>query len=188
VALGVALVIASAFPATAMADGLPIPGVYTDPAGVAAPGGKEHYVTRQEGDDSTVVRALGQNGRLLRSTTVSGRFVIPAVALDGSPGGLSADETTLVLIQPRRRFPQSETHLEVLDAPSLVLKERRRLRGDFSFDAISPDGSHIYLIEYLSRRDPTEYACAPTTPSRGACSRNRSSTRTRRATRCAATP
>jgi DNA-binding beta-propeller fold protein YncE len=157
VIFGVALMIAGICPATAMADGLPIPGVYTDPSGAAAPAGKEHYVTRRERDDSTLVRALGQNGRVLRSTTVSGRLVIPAVALDGSPGGLSADENTLVLIQPRTRFPQPETHLAILDAQSLALRDRITLHGDFSFDAISPDGSHMYLIQYLSH-DPTEYA------------------------------
>jgi DNA-binding beta-propeller fold protein YncE len=158
VTFGITLVIAGAFPATAMGDGLPIPGVYTDPDGVATPGGNEHYVTRREGNNSTLVRALAQNGRVLRSTTVPGRFVIPAVALDGSPGGLSADETALVLIQPRKQFPQPETHLAILDAQSLARRDRLTLHGDFSFDAISPDGSHIYLIEYLSPRDPTEYA------------------------------
>ena len=157
-ALGVALVLAGAFPATAAGDGLPTPGVYTDPAGVVAPSGEERYVTRRGKDGSTSVRALGQNGRVLRSATVSGRLVIPAVALDGSPAGLSADGSTLVLIQPRRQFPQSETHLAILDAQSLALRDRLTLHDDFSFDAISPDGSHMYLIEYLSPRDPTEYA------------------------------
>jgi DNA-binding beta-propeller fold protein YncE len=158
VTFGVALVIAGAFPAAAVAaGGPPIPG-YTDPAGVATPRGNEHYVARPEKDNPTLVRALGQNGRVLRSTTVSGRLLIPAVALDGSPGGLSADENMLVLIQPRKRFPQPETHLAILDAQSLVLRDRLTLHGDFSFDAISPDGSHIYLIQYLSPRDPTKYA------------------------------
>jgi hypothetical protein len=158
VTFGVALTIAGTFPTTAVADGLPIPGVYTDPGGVATPGGKEHYVTRGQKDDSTLVRALAQNGHVLRSTTVSGRLVVPAVALDGSPGGLSADGSTLVLIQPRKRFPQPETHLVILDAQSLFLRDRLTLHDDFSFDAISPDGSHIYLIQYLSPHDPTEYA------------------------------
>jgi hypothetical protein len=159
VAFGVAVVIAGALPAMAMAaGGPPIPGYYTDPAGVAAPGGAEHFTAHPTKAGSTSVSALGQNGRVLRSTNIPGRYVIPAVALDGSPGGLSADGTTLVLIQPRRQFPQRETHLAFLDAQSLQLCDRLTLRGDFSFDAISPNGSHIYLIEYLSRRDPTNYA------------------------------
>jgi hypothetical protein len=33
-----------------------------------------------------------------------------------------------------------------------------QLPGDFSFDAISPRGNRIYLIQYLSAKDPTKYA------------------------------
>ena len=31
------------------------------------------------------------------------------------------------------------------------------LQGDFSFDALSPDGRLLYLVQYLSPRDPTRY-------------------------------
>ena len=82
----------------------------------------------------------------------------PAVALDGTASGLSADRGTLVLIRPRERFPQRSTRLAVLDARRLKLREVVELRGDFSFDALSPDGRTLYLIEYTSRRDPSRYA------------------------------
>jgi hypothetical protein len=32
-----------------------------------------------------------------------------------------------------------------------------RLRGDFSFDAISPDGRVVYLIQYVDPRNPNAY-------------------------------
>jgi hypothetical protein len=83
---------------------------------------------------------------------------VPAVALDGSASGLSADGTTLSLIRPRARFPQRRTNLMILNAKSLRSQRRTTLRGDFSFDAISPDGGLLYLVQYLSRRDPTSYA------------------------------
>jgi hypothetical protein len=90
--------------------------------------------------------------------SLSGQFTIPAVALDASPGGLSADGSTLTLIHPRAGFPQRSTHLVVLDARRLsVGAQRITLHGDFSFDAISPNGSRLFLIHYLSR-DPTNYA------------------------------
>jgi DNA-binding beta-propeller fold protein YncE len=38
------------------------------------------------------------------------------------------------------------------------LRRHFELRGDFSFDAISPDGRTAYLIEYLSPNDQTKYA------------------------------
>jgi len=158
VMFGVALALAGITASAAMADGLPIPGVYTDSQGVSAPGGGDHYVTSRATDGSTLVQRTAQDGHVLDGATVPGRYVVPAVALDGSPGGLSADGATLVLIQPRERFPQAETRLAVLDASSLEVRDRLTLHGDFSFDAISPDGSQAYFIQYLSRRDPTEYA------------------------------
>jgi hypothetical protein len=40
----------------------------------------------------------------------------------------------------------------------MAVERRADLDGDYSFDAISPSGDRIYLIQYLSRRDPTKYA------------------------------
>jgi hypothetical protein len=89
--------------------------------------------------------------------------MIPAVAADGSPSGLSADQRTLVLIRPRTRLGQKRTRLLLLDPERrFALKRQIILRGDFSFDAISPDGSKLYVIQYnaLTRQnfDPTDYS------------------------------
>ena len=139
----------------ALADGLPVPGIVTPHGGVPGPHGT-HYVTNRD-DGSTVVRALGAEGTI-RDRRVSGDFTVPAIALDGSPSGLSADGSTLALIRPRQAYPQRQTHLLVLDAHHLRVAHRIDLKGDFSFDAISPDGSTLYLIEYLAPHDPTRYA------------------------------
>jgi hypothetical protein len=45
----------------------------------------------------------------------------------------------------------------VVDARRLRTLQVVRLHGDFSFDAISPHGSLLYLIEYTSPTDPTRY-------------------------------
>ncbi len=79
------------------------------------------------------------------------------VAYDGSAAGLSANAGTLVLIRPRVTFPQRSTELMILAARTLRPRRVLRLRGDFSFDAISPDGEWAYLIQYTSRLDPTRY-------------------------------
>ena len=80
------------------------------------------------------------------------------MALDGSPSGLSHDELSLVLIEPRVRFPRRVTRFAQFDPATLRRLARITLRGDFSFDALSPDGRLMYLIEYTSRRDPTRYS------------------------------
>jgi hypothetical protein len=142
--------------AAAAGDGLPGEGVVADP--VSAPGGQVEYVA-SNAKHATVLReqALG-GGRNLRQLRLRGTFTVPAVAYDGSPSGLSADGRTLVLIKPRTRWPRRSTSFVVINARHMQVRRHIRLRGDFSFDAISPSGRIAYLIQYLSPRDVTKYA------------------------------
>ena len=87
----------------------------------------------------------------MRERRLRGSFSIPAVAYDGSASGLTPDGRTLVLIAPRRRYPRKQTTFAVVDARRLAVRRVIRLKGDFSFDAISPDGRVMYLIQYDSR-------------------------------------
>ena len=156
-ALGFALVAVAAVPAAATADGLPVLGVDVGSAGVAASTSPIRYVTLHGGRETIVARTAVRGGRVLRFTRLRGNFTIPAVAYDGSASGLSADAGTLVLIQPRLKFPRARTALAILDAKRLRLRKLVTLRGDFSFDAVSPHGGTLFLIQYISPRDPTRY-------------------------------
>jgi hypothetical protein len=149
---------ATTFVPAAGADGLPVLGVDVGSTGVAAPTGSVRYVTIAAPGGTEVERIQRSGGRVLGVSFFSGTFTIPAVAYDGSASGLSGDRHTLVLIEPRTSFPRAATSLLVLRAPSLAYRSLVKLRGDFSFDAVSPDGSHLYLIQYLSPVDPTRYA------------------------------
>jgi DNA-binding beta-propeller fold protein YncE len=151
------LLAAGAGAGSAGADGLPVLGVDAGGTGVVARSGDARYVTVPANGDTVVARVSPHNGRILASRLLRGTFTIPAVAYDGSAAGLSADEHTLVLIQPRVSFPRAQTALMVVDAQRLRALRIVRLRGDFSFDAISPRGSLVYLIEYISPTDPTRY-------------------------------
>lgn len=140
--------------ATSSADGLPILGFEGGaPRGIANLTGRAHFTARATGDETTVVRT----GRSKATAHLPGRYAIPVVAYDGSAGGLSADGATLVLIRPRTGFPEKATRLAIVDASRLHLRMFVKLRGDFSLDAISPDGRWIYLIQYTSAVDPTQY-------------------------------
>ena len=154
-----AAIVAGVAASTARADGLPVLGVDVGSKGVTVPGATARYVTLWSGEKSTVVARVQRNGgRIDRSRLLQGTFTIPAVAYDGSASGLSADGSVLVLIQPRVSFPRAWTSFAVLDARRLRLLKVLRLHGDYSFDAISPNGHRIYLINYLSPRDATKYA------------------------------
>jgi hypothetical protein len=155
--IGLALLAAIGAPAaTARADGLPATGIDVGASGVATPGSPFRYVALRDGDMTLVARTAQQGGQVMLSRRIPGRFTIPAVAYDRSAGGLSADGETLVLIQPRPGFPRRQTGLALIDTPRLRARVVT-LRGDFSFDAISPDGRWAYLVHYLSPRNPTDY-------------------------------
>ena len=146
------------FAPVAAADGLPVLGIDVGSTGVAAPTGTVRYVTIAAPGGTMVERVQRAGGRILSAVFFSGTYTIPAVAYDGSASGLSGDRHTLVLIEPRTSFPRTTTSLLVLRTPSLAQRALVRLGGDFSFDAVSPDGSRLYLIQYLSPTDPTRYA------------------------------
>jgi len=145
--VGVALL--ALLPASAAADGLPAVGIDARP--LSLPSGEVAYVT-ESGRHSTRLVERARYGGPMRARRLPGSFSIPAVAYDGSPSGLSADGRTLVLISPRVRYPRKRTTFAILDARRLALRRRISLKGDFSFDAISPDGRIMYLVEY----DPRE--------------------------------
>jgi hypothetical protein len=151
------LLVAGVGTGSAGADGLPVLGVDAGGTGVAARSGDARYVTVPANGNTVVARVDPHGGRILDSRLVRGTFTIPAVAYDGSAAGLSADGRTLVLIQPRASFPRAQTPLMIVDAKRLRTLQVVRLHGDFSFDAISPRGSLVYLIEYISPTDPARY-------------------------------
>jgi hypothetical protein len=144
--------------ATAAADGLPIDGVDAGSTGVATRTGTVRFVTMAGGGENTIVAAVKRRGgQIARFSVLRGWWTVPAVGIDGSPSGLSADGRTLVLIRPRPGFPRASTPLSVLGTNTLRRRAVIKLRGDFSFDAISPDGRRAYLIHYTSKRDFTRY-------------------------------
>jgi hypothetical protein len=149
-----ALALVAVLPATALADGLPAVGIDARP--LSAPGGELEYTTERAGADTRLVERARYGG-VIRARRLAGSFSIPAVAYDGSPSGISADGRTLVLISPRKRYPRKRTTFAVVDARRLSMSRRISLRGDFSLDALSPDGGTMYLIEYSPRR-PGDYA------------------------------
>jgi DNA-binding beta-propeller fold protein YncE len=159
-ALVVLLASIAVTPAAARADGLPVLGLDGN-SGVVSRDGAYRYVTFPNGRGTIVSRIHVDGGSVARYRMIDGRFAIPAVAYDNTSSGLSADGGTLVLIRPRTGLAQKRTQLAVVDPVRLLVQRHIVLRGDFSFDAISPDGSKVYLVNYLSLSrhnfDPTDY-------------------------------
>jgi hypothetical protein len=131
--------------------------VEESPSGVLSSDGGSRYLTVTLGGRTAVLSQNASSGVVRNRSNLRGRFGIPLVAYDSTAGGLSHDGRTLVLIRPRTRFPRTETTLAVLSAPRLHVLKMVKLRGDFSYDALSPDGRALFLINYLSANDPTKY-------------------------------
>ena len=153
----VAALVAAIVPEAARADGLPVLGIDVGSTGVASSSDGARYVTIPAGSRTIVEQIAQHGGRVLGWRSLPGTFTIPAVAYDGSAAGLSADGATLVLIEPRTSFPRATTKLVVLNGDGLKPLRVVKLQGDFSFDAVSPKGSWLYFIHYLSPNDPTRY-------------------------------
>jgi hypothetical protein len=152
-----AALVAAVASGAARADGLPVLGVDVGNTGVASSSDGARYVTIPVGGRTIVARVAQHGGQVLAWRSLRGTFTIPAVAYDGSAAGLSADGTTLVLIEPRISFPRAVTKLLVLSSDGLKPLRVVKLQGDFSFDALSPNGSWVYFIHYVSPNDPTRY-------------------------------
>ncbi|HYQ78036.1 MAG TPA: hypothetical protein VEP91_02875 [Solirubrobacterales bacterium] len=164
----VLLVIATAIvPAKASADGLGILGAtpsFTDPP--------YRYVAltpRTRHPLSVVERIDLRDSTIDRWWYLRGSYYLPAVALDGSPGGISANGI-LVLSTSPRRYPPKQSRFAILDTRLFLAHPnqnasgprhavtRLSLPGAYSFDAISPDGSRIYLIHNVFRgREVSRY-------------------------------
>ena len=155
--IAAAALLGSAAPSAA-ADGLPVPVDQSFGAGVVSADGHSRFVTLGAGEKTSVMRISTDGGEVLNYTTTDGTYTVPAIAVDGTASGISADGGTLALINPRQTFPRRTTAFRIYDAEKLRRDPvELELKGDFSFDALSPDGETLYLIEYTDPRDPGSY-------------------------------
>lgn len=135
-----------------------VPGGGGPPArDIASESGDAVFVAVPTDAGTALARVDPGGGGAVRSASIGGGFTIPTVAIDKSTSGLSADGRTLVLAQPLVQFPQRRTAFQILDARSLRVRDTIELPGSYSFDAISPDGGLLYLIQYTSPTDPSRY-------------------------------
>lgn len=152
-----ALATAATLAASARADGvITSPSAMSGGPGVLAPDGKVRYVAIP-GEAETIVAAVrARGGAVLRWRAFRGGFGVPVVAFDGTTGGLSGDGTTLVLATPTYN-PGPVGRFPVLSTRTFRPRGTITLRGSWSFDAISPDGATVFLVEYLSAGRSARY-------------------------------
>jgi hypothetical protein len=145
-ALALAAVLAAAWAAVAAADGGgPSPGPTWGSPGVVDRAESIRYVAFPAGARNTILTAVRtHDGNVARWAYLKGSYGVPAVAWDWSTGGLARNGKRLILVsQPGKR-----TRFLVVHPQTLRVRARFELRGAWAFDALSPNGTLLYLIQY----------------------------------------
>jgi hypothetical protein len=122
--------------------------------------GNERYITVPAGN-STAIEVIDRNGgSVTRFMSIKGNWGIPLVAYDGTTDGLLPDGRTIVLAQPvyvgQGTF-RKKTSFTFVDVRKMRRVNTVIIKGAYSFDALSPNGRYMYLIQYVSSEDPQEY-------------------------------
>ena len=152
-------VLALAAAPAALADGFAGYALQTG-TGVVSANGKVRYVavgTWQTATTSTSVESISTaDGSILRSLSVIGSFGTPFIAQPQDGLGLSADGRTLVLADVPTSFPHTRSAFSFFSTHPLEYQTGVSLKGDFAFDALSPDGRRLYLIQHVAPGDPSQ--------------------------------
>jgi hypothetical protein len=133
------------------ANGSPFsPGLVYGGDGVLAHDARVRYVTLTT-EKSTLVSVIRRDGgHVERWKLLRGFYGIPLVAYDGTSGGLSGNGKRLVVASyGPAPGTTGVTRFAVLDAKSLRVRRLVVLDGSWSFDAIAPDGSILYLTQHI---------------------------------------
>jgi hypothetical protein len=155
----VAVVVAALVAANAAAADGPLL-VSQGGAGVTSHDGTFRYVTLPNGTSGTLIEKIDvAHARVFWWMRLPGSWGTPTIGNGGLTGqGLSRDGRTLVLAALSGPFV-SPSKFFVVDPRRMKILRTIALKGSFSFDALSPDGSRMYLIQYThaASNDLTHY-------------------------------
>jgi len=87
-----------------------------------------------------------------------GSWGLPVVTYSQSGAeGISPDGKTVVLGDVLRTYPRTTSAFLVLNAKTLQITRTIELKGDFAYDALSPDASTLYLIQHVDATNSQRY-------------------------------
>jgi hypothetical protein len=132
------------------------PGPYSVQGGegVLSNDGSLHFIALGSGE-STLVRAnRSSDGTTAMSRTIAGAYGVPTISTTGPGEGMFRDGSTFVL-QSTGWHPS--TQLLLLRTQDLSTSAQINLNGTFAFDALSPNGTMLYLIQHRTLQDVEHY-------------------------------
>ena len=123
-------------------------------AGVPSPDGKVHFVAVPGfAGETTLIESVGSDGSVWNWPSFKGSWGIPIITYQ-DPAGLSRDGRTLVV---QTLTSGSPTSFLVLNTRTMRVREQFTLKGNYSFDALSPDASRLYLIQRIDAKNYSRY-------------------------------
>jgi hypothetical protein len=153
--LGSLLVVAGALALPAVASAAyPAPFAIQGGAGLPSLDGTVHYVAQKTGADTRITALTAAGDEAAPSLTLRGGYGIATLTQSGLTGGLFHDGSAFVA---QSLGLGSTSSFVVIGTKDLVPRQTITLKGTFGFDALSPDGSKLYLIQHTSTRDVQRY-------------------------------
>jgi hypothetical protein len=148
--------------APAAAAGGPMPFALQGGTGVVSPDGVTRFiaVATNSGWDTAIERVDTNGGIVEGVSDLTGAWGVPVVTSYGADGGgLSQDGKSLVLgdANVNQTYPRTTSPFVVVDTTTLLPGRRITLKGDFTFDALSPDASRLYLVQHVDANDLSRY-------------------------------
>ena len=144
------LILALCAAPAAFADG-PVSGAYQNGDGVLVDDGAARVVAVgvYDGGTTMLTRISAATGSVEATVPLVGAWGIPAT-VPSAPEGVSANGRTLVLGDATYVYPRTRSGFLLVDPKTLRISHGITLQGDFAYDAISPNGKRLYLIQHMS--------------------------------------
>ena len=153
--LGLVLIVLGALAAVPVAlAAYPTPYAAQGGEGVMSSDGALRYVALKSGEDTTLRAVRTSDGTVVMSQSLAGSFGVPMLTYKGPGGGLFRDGSALVL---QSTGYAATTTFQLVNTANLAARDTIALRGTFAFDALSPDGSKLYLIQHTTVDDLQHY-------------------------------
>jgi hypothetical protein len=122
--------------------------------GVLSTDGSLRFVALDAKGSTIVSATKTSDGSAWKSLTVAGSFGVPMLTQRGPAGGMFRDGSTFVL---QSTGYKATTQFMLINTQDLAVRDSVALKGNFAFDALSPNGSKLYLIQHSSTQDIQHY-------------------------------
>jgi hypothetical protein len=122
--------------------------------GVASRDGTMHYLALNAAGNTTTLQVQRASGRsAVKSRSIDGTFGVPMLS-DSYSDAIFRDGSAFV-VQNVGYGKRSE--FRIVNTSDLSVRDAISFAGTYSYDALSPDGKVMYLVQHTSSDDITHY-------------------------------